>query len=62
MTTGPEDEDEEEMTLSEAIDQVDETTIAACNEDTYILDRLMRLSRLPQEAVYAVPAELTGRV
>lgn len=49
------------MSLADA-DQIDSTTIAACNEDTYILDRLMKLKAVAYEVVYTVPPILSALV
>jgi cysteine-rich repeat protein len=49
LETGPEDGNEPTPATSESVHE-------ACDEDTYILDRLSKLSQQPMEIVYAIPS------
>lgn len=69
LETGPQEEkdatqDTEGTPLSEAVDQVDSTTIPACTEEKYIISRLEKLNKKSNTIIYDVPAEyasLLGR-
>jgi cysteine-rich repeat protein len=65
LETGPEDEQpteeqktEEQIATEKAINEAVE---AACNEDTYILERLAKLVKQPKEVVYTVPSEYVAK-
>jgi hypothetical protein len=65
LETGPEDEQptEEEKTEEQIATEtaINEAVESACNEDTYILERLAKLVKQPKEVIYTVPSEYVAK-
>lgn len=57
LETGPDDD-----TGSEPVPATEETVIAACEEDTYILERLKKLSGQSMEIVQVIPSKYARKV